>query len=58
MNQNGDSDYDESDELLEGGTDKEDEVEVIYQEYDEETDNPVLELGVKFGTLSSLSRLV
>ncbi|OIT04057.1 hypothetical protein A4A49_29873 [Nicotiana attenuata] len=56
VNENDDSDYDESDELLEDGTDKEDEVEVIYQEYDKKTDNLVLELGVKFGTFKQFKQ--
>ncbi|KAG5605467.1 hypothetical protein H5410_026959, partial [Solanum commersonii] len=40
------SDYDDSDELLEGGTDSEDDVE--YKKYDAENDNPILEVGMKF----------
>ncbi|KAH0633728.1 hypothetical protein KY284_036514 [Solanum tuberosum] len=52
VNQNPESDYDDSDELLEGGTDSEDEVE--YKEYDAENDNPILEVGMKFASFEQV----
>ncbi|KAH0645435.1 hypothetical protein KY284_033319 [Solanum tuberosum] len=48
VHQNAESDYDDSDELLNGGTDSKDEVE--YTEYNAENDNPILEVGMKFAS--------
>ncbi|KAF3625530.1 hypothetical protein FXO38_29723 [Capsicum annuum] len=44
VNENAESDYYDSDELLEWGTDSEDEVE--YTEHNAENDNPILEVGM------------
>ncbi|KAH0641017.1 hypothetical protein KY290_036291 [Solanum tuberosum] len=55
VNQNAESDYDDSDELLEGGTDSEDKVE--YKEYDAENDNPILEVGMKFASFEQFKEV-
>ncbi|WMV42938.1 hypothetical protein MTR67_036323 [Solanum verrucosum] len=50
------SDYDDSDELLKGGTDSKDEVE--YTEYNAENDNPILEVGMKFASFDQFKEEV
>ncbi|KAH0696247.1 hypothetical protein KY289_013729 [Solanum tuberosum] len=46
-------DYDDSDKLLEGGIDSENEVE--YKEYDAENDNPILEVGMEFASFDQFN---
>lgn len=52
MNQKAESDYDE---LLEWGTDSEDEVEYI--DYDAKNDNPILEVGMKFANFDQFKEV-
>ncbi|KAH0763825.1 hypothetical protein KY290_019898 [Solanum tuberosum] len=55
VHHNAESDYDDSDELLERGTDSENEVE--YTEYNAENDNPILEVGMKFASFDQFKEV-
>lgn len=55
VHQNAESDYDYSDELLEGDTDSVDEVEYI--EYNAKNDNPILEVGMKFASFDQFKEV-